>query len=279
MIQQGSFPQLERILESVHNANPLSNSDDSDNDDQIHEDEDQDKNRLMSLPGIRGESQVEMWSEKLSKLNSKEGEVNSPPARNPDDDQSEDDGSIQESCEGVVIAPVYRQTFVFSATLTLPPSESFAKKKRNKDSKKSLQKSLTGAIAEILDKAHTYGMTKVVDLTSSTQLVTKENDVLVLKEGTQNEKSRLPPGLSLEIIQCTQKHKDSHLYAYLLTTEQGQAGPCLIFCNSIAAVKRVGITLQTLGLPVRMLHANMPQVSKVICSSLFISAMRKLYFT
>jgi ATP-dependent RNA helicase DDX24/MAK5 len=260
MIQQGSFPQLERILESVHTANRLTNGDDSDNDDEIREEEDRDGNRLMSLPGIPGESHVEMWSENLLQLSSTEEEPHSPLTRHQDEDQSNEDDSSQASSDDVIVdAPVYRQTFVFSATLTLPSSESFAKKKLKKMSKKSL----TGAIAEILEKAHTYGQTKVVDLTSSTQLITKDNDVLVVKEGAKNEKSRLPPGLSLEIISCTQKHKDSHLYAYLLTTEQGQAGPCLIFCNSIVGVKRVGITLQMLGLPVRMLHANMPQVSKV----------------
>ena len=61
--------------------------------------------------------------------------------------------------------------------------------------------------------------------------------------------------------------KDSHLYAYLVTTRQGSSGPCLVFCNSIAAVRRVGETLKMLGLPVKMLHAQMPQVSIVQFSS------------
>jgi ATP-dependent RNA helicase DDX24/MAK5 len=244
MIQQGSFPQLERILESIHAANPLSSSDDIDNQDEIQGGEDSDGNRLLSLPGIRGECQVEMWSDKLLQLTSTEEDQHSPLISNPDDGQSKDDETSAKSCDDVTGAPVYRQTFVFSATLTLPSSE----------------------------RAHTYGQTKVVDLTSSTQLITKDNDVLVVKDGAKNEVSRLPPGLSLEIISCTQKHKDSHLYAYLLTTEQGHSGPCLIFCNSIVGVKRVGVTLQMLGLPVRMLHANMPQVSNVnnlllVCSS------------
>merc|ERR1712070_111522 len=64
---------------------------------------------------------------------------------------------------------------------------------------------------------------------------------------------------SLEQIKCTQRHKDSHLYAYLMTTEQGSSGPCLVFCNSIAAVRRVGSTFQTLGFNVRILHAHMQQ--------------------
>jgi ATP-dependent RNA helicase DDX24/MAK5 len=47
-----------------------------------------------------------------------------------------------------------------------------------------------------------------------------------------------------------------------LTTAQGASGPALVFCNSIAAVRRVGTTLQTLGLTVRILHAHMQQVSR-----------------
>lgn len=74
---------------------------------------------------------------------------------------------------------------------------------------------------------------------------------------------RLPPGLTLGEIPCAQRHKDSHLYAYLVTTRQGSSGPCLVFCNSIAAVRRVGDTLKTLGLPVKTLHAQMMQKSRL----------------
>ena len=58
-------------------------------------------------------------------------------------------------------------------------------------------------------------------------------------------------------------HKDSHLYSFLTTTKQGSSGPSLVFCNSIGAVKRVGETLKILGLPVRMLHAQMQQKARM----------------
>jgi len=48
-----------------------------------------------------------------------------------------------------------------------------------------------------------------------------------------------------------------------MTTVDGSAGPALVFCNSIAGVRRVGTVLQTLGLSVRMLHAQMQQVRGV----------------
>ena len=49
-----------------------------------------------------------------------------------------------------------------------------------------------------------------------------------------------------------------------MTTTQGASGPSLVFCNSIAAVRRVGTTLQTLEMPVRILHAHMQQVGLYI---------------
>ncbi|KAL7548783.1 hypothetical protein ACHAWF_012036, partial [Thalassiosira exigua] len=61
-------------------------------------------------------------------------------------------------------------------------------------------------------------------------------------------------------VRCAQRRKDSHVYAYLATTRQGSSGPCLVFCNSIAAVRRVGETFKALGLPAKTLHAQMAQV-------------------
>ena len=273
MVQQGSFPQLERILEAIHDANPL---DDDEEDDEDLDDGDEEPDRMRSLPGILGEARVTMLDDILKRMQAQKGGTQPEPAELDDSEfkeelqqleeeelqevQREDDDEI----ELPSAPPVYRQTFVFSATLTLPPSLNYVKKIR-KNKRGSKTPSLTGAIAEILEKAHTYGKTKVVNLTSSTKLVSKDNKIVVVKGALDASKSRLPPGLTLKSIACTQKHKDSHLYAYLVTTAQGSAGPCLVFCNSIAGAKRVGVTLQTLRLPVRMLHASMPQVRTTLC--------------
>lgn len=61
---------------------------------------------------------------------------------------------------------------------------------------------------------------------------------------------------------CTQKYKDSHPYSFLTTTKQGSSGPCLVFSNSIGAVKRVGETLKVLELRSRMLHAQIKDAAK-----------------
>ena len=262
---------MEQILNAVHSANPLDSDDEECDDDEEgsldNEGDEGLSDRLLSLPGIPGESRVRMLGDVLAQIDKQKRETNAESAELDDDEfqnelaPAQGSGDDEDLIDLPSIPPVQRQTLVFSATLTLAPSATSAKRSHRQISKKL---SLTGAIAEILEKAHAHGQTKVVDLTSSNKLVAKDNTVTLAKEGSKsNHASRLPPGLRLEAIECTQKHKDSHLYAYLVTTQQGTSGPCLIFCNSIAGVKRVGATLQMLGLPVKMLHALMPQVSHV----------------
>lgn len=253
MVQQGSFPQLKRILNAVHEANPFDEREDDDEDDDESVSSDDDPDRLLSLPGVPGEARVLMLDDILNPSGSEnrqsdirsQNEVCNLECLNEDD---------KEQC----LSPrINRQTFVFSATLTLAPSDTYVKK----NSKKIKADTPGGGIGEILEVAHVHGKTKVVDLTSSGKLASSNNSFSVSKVDDAKSKSRLPPGLKLHVIECTQKHKDSHLYTYITTTTQGASGTCLIFCNSIATVKRLGATLQMLSLPVKMLHANMPQVS------------------
>lgn len=253
MTQEHCFPQLVNILDSIHEANPRGEDEE---DDESDEEDDDDPDRLLGLPGIRGEAQLTMLTDNiLEQVEAHRKE--SPPETRELSDSEFQDGEDDEELRGdeLVLEPqpkIHRQTFIFSATLTLP----FTSTKQSKPSNKKRKKlNLDGGIAEILEKTRAMGETKVVDLSSSSLSAKSISSV----PGTGGV--RLPPGLRLEQIKCTQKHKDSHLYAYLLTTVQGSSGPCLVFCNSIAAVRRVGITLQTLGLPVRILHAHMQQVS------------------
>lgn len=303
MIKQGSFPQLQQIFEVINDANPPPPdiSDDEGGDD--HDDVDNNDNRLRGIAGIRGEARVVMLDDSILAAIEREregggggdrGKVGGdiPAAMEMDDDEYErqrqrlisdveDDGANNGEVEEEERAVVHRQTFVYSATLTLPPSmhrlikKDFAAKvkMRRRGGINKQPTTVDGAIAEILDTAGARGEIKIVDLSNAG----KKKDVDKRGKGAGPEKkssvgggeddgpsslvTRLPPGLTLGEIRCAQRHKDSHLYAYLVTTRQGSSGPCLVFCNSIAAVRRVGETLKTLGLPVRMLHAQMAQVS------------------
>ncbi|KAL3905570.1 MAG: hypothetical protein SGILL_009624, partial [Bacillariaceae sp.] len=257
MTQEHSFPQLIKILDTIHDANPRDEDEDDDSDDSDSDDEDGD--RLLGLPGVRGEAKLMMLTDDILKGIEAQKDSTEPERMEIPDDEYPEEGSDEEDGADDDIDPAFmitervpRQTFIYSATLTLP----FTSTKtitNSKAAKRSKKLELDGGIAEILEKTRAMGETKVVDLSSSSPV--KSSD------GRNPGKNgvRLPPGLSLEQIKCTQRHKDSHLYAYLMTTEQGTSGPCLVFCNSIAAVRRVGATLTTLGFNTRVLHAHMQQ--------------------
>lgn len=288
MIKQGSFPQLKQIFEVINHANPPL-EDSNEMEDESDDDED-DEDRLRSLQGVKGEAKVVMLNDSILAAIERErsGEKSAPKPMEMEDDeyleQIEDVDSENDS-EEEEEERVHRQTFVYSATLTLPTSTHHlikkdpSKKTSSKKSKKGKRPPLTvdGAITEMLDLAGAMGEMKVVDLSnlipegqsqqSKKSAKDKQSDKkdAAFKSDDAKKKppsmaARLPPGLTLGEIRCAQRHKDSHLYGYLVTTHQGSSGPCLVFCNSIAAVRRVGETLQTLGLPVKMLHAQMPQV-------------------
>lgn len=274
MIQQGSVPQLRRILDALHRANPM------DGDEEEEEEEDQggdqeEDSRLLGLPGVPGEARLTMLSEDILRRidEQREGGRLDMPAESddePDDDEFqgvevESDHEEEDRFGLLTPSPLQRRTYIYSATLTLPASETYAKSKRAR-----VPKNVDGAIAEILEMSRANGETKVVDLSNGgdTKLATEKKSARKVTKAKQaddktQKKFNLPPGLQLEQIKCTQKHKDSHLYGYLMTTEQGSSGPCLVFCNSIAAVRRVGSTLQMLGMDVRILHAKMEQVRLV----------------
>jgi ATP-dependent RNA helicase DDX24/MAK5 len=265
MVKQGSFPQLSSILDALQRANPM-DDDDSDDEGELDLDSEMDQNRLLGLPGIRGEARVQMLTDDILKQIEAQRTGEKPAAKEVHDDEGdEEDDEVDSETEDISLPlapPVQRLTFVYSATLTLPASDKYVSTKKHKKDRSGVE----GAIAEILERAHAKGKTKVVDLSSGNKIdsSTPKKEVKAEKSKKKEPKERkqfqLPPGLILQQIKCTQKHKDSHLYAYLTTTDEGSAGPCLVFCNSIAGVRRVGTTLQTLGVDVRILHAKMQQV-------------------
>jgi ATP-dependent RNA helicase DDX24/MAK5 len=277
----GSFPELAKILDAVQLANPA-DEEENDMDGTASLDDLDDPERMLGLPGIPGEARVTMLSDdvlqRLQDMDRTSSSADEPPEiREVDDDEEYLEQELEEHSEDddldvvslPALPPVKRQTFVFSATLTLPGAR---KKHGKKSGGRATLQGVDGAIAEIMEKARAVGQTTIVDLTNAAASTTKGTLMSAkavaapkaITSNTETQKYRLPPGLKLQQIKCTQLHKDSHLYAYLMTTVTGSAGPCLVFCNSIAAVRRVGATLQTLGIPVRLLHAHMQQVRSVV---------------
>ncbi|KAG8561800.1 hypothetical protein GDO81_015482 [Engystomops pustulosus] len=127
-----------------------------------------------------------------------------------------------------------RQTFVFSATLTLihqAPSRLLQKKNFKKMDKE-------GKLESLMEKIGLKGKPKVIDLTR------KQATVETLTETR---------------IHCTAEDKDFYLYYFLLQ----YPGRTMVFANSIDCIKRLTSLLTILECDPLPLHANMHQKQRL----------------
>ncbi|NXU86140.1 DDX24 helicase, partial [Xiphorhynchus elegans] len=127
-----------------------------------------------------------------------------------------------------------RQTFVFSATLTLvhqTPARVLQKKNAKKMDKKT-------KLELLMEKTGIKGKPKVIDLTR------KEATVETLTETR---------------IHCNTNEKDYYLYYFLLQ----YPGRTMVFANSIDCVKRLSSLLTILNCDPLPLHANMHQKQRL----------------
>ncbi|KAG7238532.1 hypothetical protein INR49_030805 [Caranx melampygus] len=126
-----------------------------------------------------------------------------------------------------------RQTFVFSATLTMAhslPTRLLQKKKKNLDQRSKLE--------ILMEKVGIKSKPKVIDLTR------KEATVETLTETR---------------IHCQKEEKDFYLYYFLLQ----YPGRTMVFANSIACIKRLCSLLVILDCTPLPLHANMHQKQRL----------------
>ncbi|XP_074145799.1 ATP-dependent RNA helicase DDX24 [Sminthopsis crassicaudata] len=127
-----------------------------------------------------------------------------------------------------------RQTFVFSATLTLihqAPARVFQKKNAKKIDK-------LGKLDMLMQKIGMRGKPKIIDLTR------KEATVETLTETK---------------IHCDKEEKDFYLYYFLLQ----YPGRTMVFANSIDCIKRLTALLSILDQEPLPLHANMHQKQRL----------------
>ncbi|GAA6068853.1 ATP-dependent RNA helicase DDX24 [Tachysurus ichikawai] len=126
-----------------------------------------------------------------------------------------------------------RQTFVFSATLTM--IHSLPARVLNKKGKKVEQRS---KLEVLMEKVGIKGKPKVIDLTR------KEATVETLTETR---------------IHCDKDEKDYYLYYFL----RQYLGRTMVFANSIDCIKRLNSLLTILDLEPLPLHANMHQKQRL----------------
>lgn len=148
--------------------------------------------------------------------------------------------TVREAEEEVVILEeekrLPRQTFLFSATLSLGADGRFSKKKKPRNRQSVLE--------AVMKRVGLRGKPALVDLT--TRSTTRQ-------ENTNT--NLLPEGLELCQIECLDKDRNSYLY-YFCTQYPGRT---IVFLNSIQQVRRVIATMTLLKLPVFGLHAEMQQ--------------------
>ncbi|XP_054469773.1 ATP-dependent RNA helicase DDX24 [Anoplopoma fimbria] len=126
-----------------------------------------------------------------------------------------------------------RQTFVFSATLTMArslPTRVLQKKKKNVDQRSMLE--------VLMQKVGIKSKPKIIDLTR------KEATVETLTETR---------------IHCQKEEKDFYLYYFMLQ----YPGRTMVFANSIDCIKRLNSLLVILDCTPLPLHANMHQKQRL----------------
>ena len=304
MLKQGNFPQLEKIFRKVKEGEDEAEESDDEDDDSddgdggsddgddvesdnedvksdnagseeedgsgAEDDDEMTEKEIRDFLGFTPENSVKMLTNEILRRNEKIRSTTSSSdlRRKSESDPIKAATNASGGAKQQRQRQWQRQTFVYSATLTLHKATDKKRKKKSKasttrkdDSTSAQQEEMDADLQTILERAGATGKTKTVDLTSS-----KQDEPSTSPKGNASTAAdevvvKLPQGLTLYQAKCTQHHKDSYCYAYLATTKEGQAGPAIVFCNSILGAKRVSSTLQVLGLKTKILHAELSQVS------------------
>jgi len=146
LISTGNFPQLRQIFSYIQQKSPQpceeSDDDSDDESDSNESDDDDDANRLKHLQGVRGEARVKMLN--INILNQIEQQRSDKPQSPLIDDREEEDenDSFEEyndnlndenvEVDASIKKYIPRQTFVYSATLTLPSTQTSLKRSKTK---------------------------------------------------------------------------------------------------------------------------------------------------
>ncbi|KAM0949381.1 putative RNA helicase [Dioscorea sansibarensis] len=131
-----------------------------------------------------------------------------------------------------------RQTFVFSATISL--SDSFRKKlKRGLTAPRPASTGGFSSIEMLSERAGMRADAAIVDLTNASIMADK---------------------LEESFIECNEEDKEAYLYYILSVHGHGRT---IVFCTSIAALRRISSIMNILHIKVWSLHAQMQQRARL----------------
>lgn len=151
-----------------------------------------------------------------------------------------------------------RQTFVFSATLTVPDSVRRKLKKGKAPTsakpRKGNAQPQSGSLESLMEAVPFYGRVKMVDLTP-----------------IERKGGAVASSIAESALECTEDDRDSMLY-YLLSAHPGMT---IVFVNAISCLRRVVALLKILRVPVEGLHAGMQQRARLKALDRFKAAAAK----
>ncbi|CAH0476728.1 unnamed protein product [Peronospora belbahrii] len=259
MLQPGSYPELEKVFDALRRKSNAAasklgkvldnekedgkitgNENDADNDDE-------DINMAKFVSGTN----VVMLDDVLKMQRTQQDEDKRSAAAEGTAKPSKDKAQMEAAPRHV------RQTFLFSATLTIPEGGRFQKNKTTK------HRNALSVLERVMKRVGLRGKPAVVDLGIAepevdfpgAKPIVSEEAQRKLKKQQENMELSLPAGLELCQHEVTESTRDSFLY-YFLTQYPGRT---IIFLNAIHQVRKLASLLNLLDLPVFALHAEMQQ--------------------
>lgn len=251
MLQKGSYPEVENIFEELRHGGKSAASelvdmseDEEEEEEDEEEDEEDDDGEDIAIDGaskFSGGANVMMLDDILKKQKAQKQKQEAV------EEEDEEDSTTPVQA---VTTPVRftRQTYLFSATLTIPEGGRF-----QKDGQKKHRNALT-VLESVMKRVGLRGKPAVVDLSIDERA---DSDLAPeqAKKRSNNVALSLPAGLELCQHEITDANRDSFLY-YFLTQYPGRT---IVFLNAIHQVRRLSSLLSLLKLPVFALHAEMQQ--------------------
>ncbi|ETW05689.1 hypothetical protein H310_03408 [Aphanomyces invadans] len=222
MLQQGSFPQLESIFERVNKGKVLFAPKEESSDDDENNEDDEGK--------TAGDDGIVMLDDVLKQ-------------------HAESEATVPVVVAATPKKTFLRQTFLFSATMTLKNAGRYQTKKTKNPNALTMLES-------IMKRIGLRGKPAVVDLSAKE---TSSNDEATATTPSRGAEVTLPEGLELAQVECLDEHRNNVLY-YFLTQYTGRT---IVFLNAISGVRKLAGVLQLLKLPVFALHAEMQQKQRL----------------
>jgi ATP-dependent RNA helicase DDX24/MAK5 len=263
MLQNGSYPEMEKIFNKLRENTQKKTKSKATSTDlvDLSESEEEENDDNQNDSALFGEIKAPTFQDIL-KIQQQMKDQNLQKEKQEIETHKEKD---------LFCPPCVRQTFLFSATLTIPESGRF-----QKGTKKKMQNALS-VLENVMARVGLRGKPAVVDL-SATDDESKQNNkkkknqkekedqdpkitAAIAKEDLKKQNIRknttvsLPQGLELCQYEVTDSTRDNYLY-YFLTQYPGHT---IIFLNAIQQVRKVSNLLALLKLPAFALHAEMQQ--------------------